>query len=609
MGRALLALIPAVSAALFFRGTFDVFFTPKLLAVVLGASALAGLGVAARLRGHHLVVPRTLACSAAAGFALIAVLATATSNAPLRSIMGASAAHAGLALYLSCVVIFFAAATVFRDHSPVATVGTLLVTAVPVVGYGAAQALQLDPLSWRLTAGGPAVFSTLGNPNFFSAWSGIVIVLAAWGAWSSTWSTQRRVACGVLGLAALAVAWASASVQGPLAALAGLAVLAAARLSDHGRHRAGARRRTLALFFLPVIVLIGAAVVLLTRGDAVTSIASRVGKWEAALAMARARPLTGFGLDQFGDWYHAYRPLSEAVRRGLASTADAAHSVVLQLLAGGGVPLATAYVLFVAAIGVTAWRAVRGAHGERRLLLGALAGAWVAYQVQAAVSIDVPPLAVLHWTLAGLVVAVATPGGLLRHHLPHGPWSITGALAATLAACLVVGAVSVPLRADVAARRALLLGTQNRHASAERAFGIALRLNPVDPRYPLALARERLERGDTRPALDAYRLALARAPRSLPTTLESARVAASAGRHDEAAEQYLAAVALDPQSPHLLVEAARALLRTDRAHDAIPLLERAVVVTPRDRWQNLLDRARAAVPVGAAPAGQAAGSA
>ena len=51
---------------------------------------------------------------------------------------------------------------------------------------------------------------------------------------------------------------------------------------------------------------------------------------------------------------------------------------------------------------------LRRTRGEQSLLLAALGGAWIAYHVQSGVSINVPPLLVLHWVVAGMVVATHT---------------------------------------------------------------------------------------------------------------------------------------------------------------------------------------------------------
>ena len=571
----------------------DVFNTPKLLVATTGACSIIGIAVVAALRGHELAVPRTPAIWGAGAFIAVAAAATVFSTTPMRSFAGASGARAGLLLYLACAVVFVAAATLYRTRSPAEALAAVLAAAVAVVAYGAVQALGLDPLRWRTTAGGPLVFATFGNANFFSAWSGIVVVAAVWGASSRTWTPRWRMVCAVLAVAIAVVALASQSIQGPLAAVAGVAVLAAVRVSDRGRHATSLRRRTMLYLALPVAASAAVAAILATRGDAAGSLATRIGKWEAALAMARARPLTGFGLDLFGDWYHAYRPVSDAVDRGLAHTADAAHSVPLQLLTGGGIPLLVAYVCFVVGVVVAALRALRPAQGERRLMLGALLGAYAAYHVQAVVSIDVPALALLHWLLAGLLVgAAAGPPRNVALHRPHPRWRPGQALAATVAACLVLAVLTVPIRAEVAGRRATRFAAQERHASAERAFGIALRLNPWEPRYALELARERLHRGDVRLALDAYSLAQGRDPRSMIVALEQARATHQARRHAEATARYDRVLQLDPRSPHLLAEAARHHLRWGDPHAAVRLLERAVAVDDRALWRRLLQRAR-----------------
>lgn len=571
----------------------DVFNTPKLLVVALGGCALLGVAAVARLRGHHLAVPTGLAMWGAGAFLALATVATLLSPTPLRSFAGASGARAGLLLYLGCGAVFVAAATLYRSGSPAEVFRWLLAAAVPVVAYGAIQAVGLDPLRWRTNAGGPLVFASFGNANFFSAWAGVVIVLAVWGASSRTWSRGWRLGCACLGVAIAIVTLASQSIQGPLAAVAGLAVLAAARVSDRGRHATPLRRRTMLYLAMPVASSAAVAAILATRGDAAGSVASRVGKWQAALAMGRARPFTGFGLDLFGDWYHAYRPVGDAVERGLSHTADAAHSVPLQLLAGGGVLLLLAYLGFAGAVTVAAMRALRCAQGERRLVLGALLGAYAAYHVQALVSIDVPALAVLHWLLAGLLVAAAAgPPATTAPHRPHPPWQPGEALAVTAAACLILAVFMMPVRAEVAGRRATRFAAQERHASVERAFRIALRLSPWEPRYALALARERLHRGDELLALDAYALAAARNPRGMDVALETARATHQAGRHQDAGDRYDRVLELDPQSPHLLAEVARHQLRWGDPDVAVRLLERAVAADDRPVWRRLLERAR-----------------
>lgn len=574
-GRAILVAGVASSAVVFSRLLYDVFNTPKLLVVVTCGLALTGLGVVARCREHRLVLPRSGVTTAAAAFAVVAAVAALGSASPARAATGASNARGGLALYLACLVVFLAATVLYRASSPVPVVNALLVAAVPVLAYAAVQALGFDPFAWR-SAGDAVVFSTFGNSNFFSAWAGVVSVLGAWSATRSGAPVRLRVAGGLLGVAAVAVGLVSESIQGPVAAFCGLAFMALAGLTDGGRHVRAGRWRAVVTTAVPLLLLLAGAVVAYA-GAATASFGTRIGLWRAALSMGVDRPLTGVGLDLFADWYHAYRPVSDAVSRGLGRTADAAHSVPLQLLSGGGVPLLAAYLAFVAGVGLVLVRGIRRSHGEQRLLLGGLGGAWVAYQLQSLVSIDVPPLALLHWLLAGLIVAVAAPDIAGRvTACRHRAWSRSAAAATTAVAGVVVLALATPLRAEVAARRGVTFTARGDHARAEESFQTALRLNTWEPAYALGLARERAHRGDAAAAYQAYVLASARQPRGIAQALERARIADDARRHSEAAAAYADAVTIDPNSPPLLVEAARHHIRWGDPELALTLLARAV---------------------------------
>ena len=544
------------------------FNSAKLLVAVAGGVVLAGGLVAAVMRRHRPAVPRATVWLAMVAFVVLAITSTVGSAAVWRSLVGASNARAGLLLYLVCALLFAAASATAGRTTIDRFVRVLLIVAVAVMAYALVQAAGADPLRWRVRAGGPPIFATFGNANFLSGWLGVVSVLGVWAATASGWSGNWRRLAAVVVVGGLGVSAASASIQGPIAALAGTAVLVAAALTDHGRHRARRRwARQLAAALLPIGVVAGAALMLAARGGGAQSFATRTGKWQAAVAMAADQPLTGVGLDLFGDWYHAYRPLSDAVTRGISHTADAAHNVPLQLLAGGGVPLFLAYLAFVTAVAVTLVRGIRRSHGSQRMLLAGLGGAWVAYLVQSLVSMDVPPLAVLGWALAGLGVGAARPAAAVRFPAcVHRPWSQLAALAGAVLAAAAILVITIPVRADVAARRAVSLTGQSRHAAAEDALRTALRLNPWEPSYAVQLARLRTGRGDHSQALEAYRLAVVRQPRGIPQAVEAPRVAAAAGDHELAAQAYDAALELDPRSPELLVEAARHGLRHgDRA--------------------------------------------
>lgn len=135
--------------------------------------------------------------------------------------------------------------------------------------------------------------------------------------------------------------------------------------------------------------------------------------WEAGVAMFLDDPVAGVGPGRYGANYRAFRTEEAALNSGeFTVSADAAHSVPLDMFAQGGLLAGLAYLVVVGLIAGVIISGFRRLEGRDRLLLGAFAGAWAAYQVQSLVSIDVAPLAAAHWLLAGAIVAIVRPPSL-----------------------------------------------------------------------------------------------------------------------------------------------------------------------------------------------------
>jgi hypothetical protein len=77
-------------------------------------------------------------------------------------------------MYLIYLSLLAAALRLHVDHAPIELARGLVLAAVPVAVYGTFQSLGLDVYEWGQQEGGPQVFATLGNANFFAAFLGIV---------------------------------------------------------------------------------------------------------------------------------------------------------------------------------------------------------------------------------------------------------------------------------------------------------------------------------------------------------------------------------------------------------------------------------------------------
>lgn len=320
----------------------------------------------------------------------------------------------------------------------------------------------------------------------------------------------------------------------------------------------------------------------------------RLHYWQAALGMVGAEPLTGVGLDRYGAYFREYR--SDAAVAALSGEidVDAAHSVPLNLLAGGGLPLGLAYLAVVLAVG---WMLVRGLTrlwGAPLRLLGAFGGAWVAYQVQSLVSFDVPPLAVLGWVTAGAVVVAAGGAAVIDVRLPWWKTSVlrrgsgllphAPGLRLLVAGTLVLGGVAAvgaltPLYADVlgrAAAEARDTDPQRAIAAAERATGLA----PWRPEYWREVGAAYLRAGLVEQAATALERGVRADPRHLALVLSAAGAAAAMGDEQRAAALYEQAVAIEPRAPDVLLEAAEFLAEAGRPERASDLVRTVLAFDP-----------------------------
>lgn len=587
----------------FWRATYDVFNTFKATVIALGVLTMVLIGAYRVSRTRRLEVPWSPVLLAAGVLLAAFIVATAVSPQPVLSIVGRPGRHTGLFMYGTYLVLFVLCTRLYRDRTPAGVAKTLLGAAVPVTAYGLLQAAGVDPLGWQLVEGGPPVFSTFGNANFYAAFLGVVVPLAVWGALTTTWSTAWRVGSGVLAFAAFAGAYASNSQQGPGVALVGSAFVLGAWVVTSPRLSRGAKAgvlgggAALGLAGLAALV-VGVGPLGGLRQSLASSLGTRTPKWETALAIWRDNPVAGVGLERFADYFFAYRPAWLAAEDGLRRSTDTPHNIPLDMLVNGGALLFLSYAAFVALTGWALAVGLRRNRGEDRLLLAGLGGAWLAYQVQSLVSIDVPPVAVLHYVLAGTIVGLGTRPALRSLALPGArPQAAAtpargkgkkkaprvalappnpvpvGLLAVAGLAGLVV--VTTPVRADMAAADAQALRADREEAVAgfDRAASTAF----WEARYPALEGSYLAEQAqDDEAALAAHREALAREPRTLAHAINVARLTALTGREEEAAAAWDRVLEIDPTTPEVLAEAGRFRLSQGDVEGARELVERAV---------------------------------
>lgn len=313
---------------------------------------------------------------------VIGLLAAAVfSDVRYTAFIGAAHRNNGALSYLALAVLALAAMLTFDLKSLRQFRFALLLVGAVSTLYGLLQTTGHDPFKWNLYYN--AVIGTLGNPDFFSALVGVCAIATVWFV-LVTEDLRTRIPGIVLLLLEIFIVKRGGSFQGLLVFAIGATLLILVKLWQVNRNFG--ILATLVAVFGGVLVFIG----LLNKGPISslifrTSIKNRQDYWSAALNMFKAHPLSGVGIERFGENYSVYAPQVQ-VAPGQAT--DNAHNVILQLLATGGLLVILPYLSLLGVIFWTALRAIKSSSGREQIEITALFSIWFALLLISFISID-----------------------------------------------------------------------------------------------------------------------------------------------------------------------------------------------------------------------------
>jgi O-antigen ligase len=320
----------------------------------------------------------------------------------LIGVFGTKGRNTGLVAYLSLALLFLAAVLVQNKKSYDQVIKFLLITGGANILYNSMYMFGYDPIPWSNSFG--TILGTFGNPNFISSFLGIICSVLLTVAMSSESSKITRVLSSVaLPIAFYQIIY-SRSIQGIFVCAVGTAVVLFFYI------RSKWRSKGLQLGYLSIIGLVGIVSILgmLQKGPLATliyktSVSLRGEYWAAGIQMGLSNPLTGVGLDSYGNWYRMFRRPSAMVQPGPSVVSDSAHNVVIDFFASGGFPLLLAYISIQILVIVSIWRIARNISSFTVTPI-ALIAAWFGYTSQSIISINQIGLAVWGWVIGGAIV-------------------------------------------------------------------------------------------------------------------------------------------------------------------------------------------------------------
>lgn len=373
----------------------------KLVAIgVLGFAALSTVCTTQLFRALLTYKP---VIAVIAVFIILMILGVFTSQAPITQVLyGSYGRNNGLLAYVFLSAIFLSTLVLKERKSFQSILNALIVAGAVNLIYCLWVITFGDFIGWSNPYGN--ILGTLGNPNFIGAFLGIIFSTLVAISLNQGSSRLGRVLslCG-LPLCAFEIIK-SHAIQGRVVAAFGSAVVLFLFIR--------AKFNKIVLFGYSLLSIIVGALALagalqigpLAKFIYKTSVSLRGQYWLAGWNTGREHPITGVGMDAFGDWYRRMRDPHALELPGVNTVVNAAHNVPIDIFAFGGWPLFVCYLFIMGIAGFSIFKMINR-NKSYDLILVVFAAAWAGYQLQSIISINQIGLAIWGWILSGAVIA------------------------------------------------------------------------------------------------------------------------------------------------------------------------------------------------------------
>jgi O-antigen ligase len=317
-------------------------------------------------------------------------------------ILGTYQRQTGALTYISLALLMLSASFISDSDFVKRFIRITLIVGVILIVYGNFQYLGLEPFPYVNVYTVNAPIGTFGNPNFQSAFMGMISVVSFTMVLNKSYKNSTRVGLVLTGVTSLIVVRETLSIQGFFNFIAGSGVVIILWLFMTNRKSLG-----LVVSGLGTTVAILISLGLIDTGPlasflAKASLEARQYYWRAGIKMLTDHPVFGVGMDRFGDWYFRSRP-ENYFDQGFLSYSNSAHNVFLDIASSGGFILLAIYFAILALVIISIIRVTKRST-RFDVYFVALVGAWVAYQAQALISVNQIGLAIWGWVLSGLII-------------------------------------------------------------------------------------------------------------------------------------------------------------------------------------------------------------
>lgn len=326
------------------------------------------------------------------------------SQSPLtQNLYGVYGRNTGFITYVSLIFILLGALQIRR----------LRTFDLLIFGFFAVGVINVIYCAWVLVFGDfipwnnpyKSILGTFGNPNFVSAFLGMFISgLLAFFILKRMRPIVRISGVVVLGISFLEIVK-SHSIQGIAVTAFGLGIVFFFLI------RAKFESNTPWIIYLFSTVVLGVTGILGTLQIGPLSfiykksVSLRGSYWQAGINMGKEHPLTGVGMDSYGDSYKAMRPEVALIDTpGPKVVTNSAHNVFVDLFSYGGWLFLASYIGILIIVLVSVIRVIKRSRSYEPIFV-TLTVVWATYLIQSIISINQIGLVVWGWVTSGALVA------------------------------------------------------------------------------------------------------------------------------------------------------------------------------------------------------------
>lgn len=336
-------------------------------------------------------------------FVTSVAISVVNSPSPISQLLwGAYGRNNGALTYLFLSLLFLASLALTTKKSFKGLIVAILFAGLINSIYAVVVLVDGDFIGWNNPRN--LLFGTLGNTNFFGSFMGIffsALVCALFFQEVPKWVKIALIAMMPLVLLEI---YKSQAIQGRVLVALGLGVIGFYYIRAKASTLATAAYSVLS-FSLGLLALLGALQIGPLRDYIYkTSVSLRGQYWLAGWNTGNSHPLTGVGMDAFGDWYRRSRDPHSLELPGVNVVVNASHNVPVDMFAFGGIPLLASYLALVVFVGVSIFKVTRRQKAFDPVFT-ALVASWLGYQVQSIISINQIGLAIWGWLLGGAIIA------------------------------------------------------------------------------------------------------------------------------------------------------------------------------------------------------------